>query len=125
MSERQQLLHALDVLEALYADVAAITARSDVERKRELVAKRRELSEHLGKLAKLAEGAFAARGDAELMLDYRSRLSKVRARMAMHQADWPAVLLGERPDAFRASARQMREANREFIQWMREAVSRL
>lgn len=125
MGDRQQVLRALDGLEALFGQIGAITARTDEGRKRELVQKRRELSEQLGTVARLAETLITATSDAETVSAYRAHLSKLRSRMAMHQADWPAVKLGEETEAFRASARRMRETNREFISWMRAALDRL
>jgi len=125
MIDKRAIAQALDGLEALHAEIAAITARTDENRKRELVEKRRALSTQLGTVAALADGAIMATGDAELTLAYRSRLSNLRSKMAMHQADWPAVRLGEGGEAFRASARRMREANRDFIAWMRAALDGL
>ncbi|HSX55089.1 MAG TPA: hypothetical protein VLG14_07315 [Sphingomonas sp.] len=125
MADRRELAGALDRLEAIHAEIAAITARTDEGRKRELVEKRRALAMQLGTVAALADGAIMATRDAELVLAYRARLSNLRSKMAMHQADWPAVRLGEGGEAFRASARRMREANRDFIAWMRAALDGL
>lgn len=125
MADRRELADALDRLEAIHAEIAAITARTDEGRKRELVEKRRALAMQLGTVAALADGAIMATRDAELVLAYRARLSNLRSKMAMHQADWPAVRLGEGGEAFRASARRMREANRDFIVWMRAALDGL
>jgi hypothetical protein len=49
----------------------------------------------------------------------------MRSMAAIHQASWPAIMLGERPEEYRESVKPMREANRAFIVWTRAALSRL
>jgi hypothetical protein len=34
-------------------------------------------------------------------------------------------MLGERPEQYQASAKLVREANRDFVAWMREAITQL
>jgi hypothetical protein len=54
---------------------------------------------------------------------YRRKFSQMRSAAAMHQADWPAVRLDEADPEYRRSVRAVRDANREFVGWIREVVN--
>jgi hypothetical protein len=110
----------IDALEKLLNEIAAVIARSDDQRRFDLVKLRRGLSLRIGAIGRLADPLF--RGTAEYQ-EYNARFSSMRAAAAEHQASWPAVLLGERGAEFHDSARPMREANREFIKWARRTLS--
>jgi hypothetical protein len=110
----------LAALEGLLSQIAAVTSRTDDARRKELVTLRRQLSSHIAGVGRAGDAFFADRDDISV---YRARFSRMRSMAALHQADWPAVLLGERPEEFRASASRMREANRGFIAWAREVLS--
>ena len=127
MKDLSELVRELDTLERIHADIAAVTKREDDRRRYDLVELRRQLSAQIARVGQIAEPLFTRTGDEELAQLYRAKFSKMRSMVAMHQANWPAVLLGERPEEFRASALPMRDANRDFLGWMREmlpAISR-
>jgi hypothetical protein len=121
MDHRLSFANELSALESLLARIAEVTARTDDARRGELVALRRNLSSQIASIGRAGDALFAGRED---LAAYRAKFSCMRSAAALHQADWPAVLLGERPGEFRASADRMREANRDFIAWAREALSR-
>ena len=125
MQELAAIAEALDSLERVQAELAGIATRSDDRRRHDLVELRRALSMQIAEVGRRADPVFSAHPDLELGQQYRARFSRMRSAAAMHQANWPAVMLGERPDEYRASALGVRQANREFVAWMREALERL
>jgi hypothetical protein len=120
-----QLGEEIDALEGLQAELAAIAKRTDEARKNDLVQLRRKLSAQISKVGIIADPIFAGLDESALRETYRSKFSKMRSAAATHQANWPAVMLGERPDEYQASAKLVREANRDFVAWMREAITQL
>jgi len=121
MADNKSLAGEIDALEALLGKIAAVTARDDDQRRFELVALRRELASRIASVGVAGEAVF---GGSPHHADYRAKFSKMRSMAAIHQAQWPAVLLGERGDEFRASAAAMKEANRDFMTWARQALAR-
>jgi hypothetical protein len=114
----------LDALEAVQVELATIASRSDDARKHDLIRLRRELAAQIAKVGEAAEPIF---GTAEHVLsqDYRTRFSRMRSAAAIHQADWPAVRLGEDVERYKASALGVREANKAFVAWVRAALTGL
>ena len=125
MADLSVLTQEIDALEKVQAELAEIAKRDDEARRNDLVRLRRKLAGQIGKVASVADPIFAAIGDAALSESYRSKLSRMRSAAATHQANWPAVMLGERPNDYRASAQIVRNANKEFIAWMRETMAQL
>jgi hypothetical protein len=125
MADLSAIARELDALEELLTQIGAVTARQDDGRRYDLVQMRRKLAARIASVGQVSEPVFHAAG-AGLAQDYRAKFSRMRSMAAMHQANWPAVMLvDDREDAFRASAQRMREANRDFIAWMREALTQL
>ena len=124
MRDFGELSRELDALEAVQAALASIANRNDDGRKRDLIRLRRDLSLQIAKVGKAAEPIFGA-ADHPLNQDYRNRFSRMRSAAAIHQADWPAVRLGEDVERYQASARGVREANKAFVAWVRTALTGL
>lgn len=123
MTSLGELLRAIDTLERIQNDLASIASRTDEQRKRDLIALRRDISAQIALVSQLAEPVISATGDTQLLQAYRTNFSRMRSIAALHQANWPAVTLGERVAEFRASSATVAEANREFIAWIRKSVS--
>ena len=124
MSDFARLLKELDALEAVQAELASIATRTDDARKHELIKLRRKLAVQIGEVGTVADTIFA-NVDGALKQAYRDRFSEMRSAAARHQANWPAVRLGEDLEQFHASARDVRQANKEFIAWTRGAIEQL
>jgi hypothetical protein len=122
MADLSMLIQEIEALERVQADLAGIASRDDDARRADLVELRRKLSAQIGKVGTVAEPLLAKLGDPALLETYRLKYSAMRSAAAAHQAKWPAVLLGERPDEYRASAEVVRNANKEFVGWMRETI---
>lgn len=123
MSTRSEVLAEVDKLQKVQAELAAVSNRKDAERAKDLIRLRRELSHQIGRVGQVAEAYFEAKGDSAVTQDYRTRFSAMRSRAATHQANWPAVRLDEADESYAQSARDVREANRAFVAWMRQVVA--
>ena len=124
MRDFSSLSRELDALEAVQAELASIANRSDDARKHDLIRLRRELSAQIAKVGEVAEPIFG-KAEHALSQEYRSRFSRMRSAAAIHQADWPAVRLGEEVERYQASAKVVREANKAFVAWVRGALTDL
>ena len=124
MSDSAEILRELALLERVQARLATIATRTDDQRRHDLIALRRELSQQIARVGQVADPIFAA-ADVEIAREYRARFSRMRSAAAMHQANWPAVRLGESAEAYRKSALAVREANRDFVAWTRETLAAL
>lgn len=123
MTTRAEVLKELSSLEKVQAELAGVASRTDAERARDLIRLRRLLSEQIGSLGQVAERYFLAAGDPGVTVQFRDHFSKMRSRAATHQANWPAVMLAEADEEYQRSARAVREANRAFVAWMRQALA--
>jgi len=119
------VLRAVDALEQVQAQMAAIGTRSDDQRRHDLIQLRRELAARIADIGSVAHPLFERLGDEALLLDFRNRFSQMRSTTALHQADWPAVSLGERPSEYLTSALRVQDMNRAFVAWIRDALVRL
>jgi len=118
-----QIASDLDALEGIQADLAAIATRDDAQRRHDLIRLRRDLAAQIALIGKVADPYFASLPAAGLYLAFRERFSRMRSAAAIHQASWPAVTLGDDPGQYRQSAHSVREANLDFIRWMRIQLS--
>lgn len=115
----------LNALENIQADLAAVATRTDDRRRHDLIDLRQKLSQQIAQIGKLADAVFASVQDPDMVRIYRAKFSAMRSAAALHQADWPAVRLGESVEAYRKSAARVREANRDFILLAREALAKI
>ncbi|TPG16417.1 hypothetical protein EAH87_14380 [Sphingomonas koreensis] len=117
MRTAEQVRAELDALEAIQALLAAIAVRTDPERRHELVQLRKRLAGQIMAVGDACECLFAS--DALGLAEFRRRYSAMRSATALHQAEWPAVRLGEVDDLYRQSALRARQANGVFANWLR------
>ena len=113
----------LDALERIQADMAAITSRSDDRRRHDLIELRRKLAAQIATIGTAVEPFLSTLQDVGLSQTYRQKFSRMRSAAAIHQANWPAVTLGDNPEKYQKSANSVREANRDFIDWMRAMLA--
>ena len=127
MKDLAQIASELDILEKVQNDLASIALRTDDRRRQDLIELRRQLSHQITEVGRFAEPVFSSDAGAELAPIYRRLFSKMRSMAAIHQAKWPAVRLGEADSAkeYSQSAVGVREANKEFVAWMRGALVQL
>jgi len=113
----ERIAQQLTLLEETYRKFTEIGWRKDDERKRDLVATRRTLSEQLISLEQLVTDVSGPLIDPALKREFGIRLSKLRSEFAYHQASWPAVRLEEESAEYRRSSQQIDATFRDFIQW--------
>jgi hypothetical protein len=123
VSRQRELVRELDVLAQVQAELASIATRTDDRRRYDLIDLRRNLSLQITAVGNAADPFFASLGDPDLVRTYRSKFSRMRTAAALHQANWPAVRLGENTAQYQQSARGVREANQMFVAWMRETLA--
>jgi hypothetical protein len=85
---------------------------------------RRKLAAQIGEVGKVADTIFA-NVDVSMKQAYRDHFSRMRSAAALHQASWPAVRLGEDINQYHLSAKGVRQANKEFVAWTRDALEQL
>lgn len=124
MPDFTPLSRELTALEAIQAELASIADRTDDARRHDLIRLRRDLSLRIAEVGKIAEPIFGA-AEAGMAQEYRGKFSRMRSAAALHQANWPAVRLGEDVEQYRASAQGVRQANKEFVAWVRGALDQL
>jgi hypothetical protein len=125
VSEFTELSQSVASLEELLALIASISERDDEKRKLDLVQSRRLLALKIGEIAAVGNKLFTAFPDKELEAGFRSRLNAMRHAVAMHQADFPAVSLENKNSEFVASARRVRNSNRDFVDWVKPMLAGL
>ena len=124
MSDFALLLKELTALEAVQAELAGIATRTDDARKHDMIQLRRKLAAQIGEVGKVADTVFA-NVDVAMKQAYRDHFSRMRSAAALHQASWPAVRLGEDISQYHLSAKGVRQANKEFVAWTRDALDQL
>lgn len=120
-ADLQRLLGVVDELDAVQEAISVAARSGRSERKSEIVQLRRELAEHIVAVGALAS-ATLAQDDAALLAEFRTKLSKMRTEVALHQANWPAVSLDEAPAEYQNSALGVGRARKEFVSWARTAI---
>lgn len=117
MKTSAQVLAELEALEEIQGKLAAIAARSDPARRHKLVQLRKSLAPQIATVGEAGESLFAS--NAVLLAEFRQRHAAMRSATALHQAEWPAVRLGEIDDLYGQSALRARQANAAFASWLR------
>jgi len=116
---RDKLLAAIDLLEASFAQAVKLGDDNFIEHRKEVIQLRRVILEQNSAIAALCDEAF---GNSEGREAFRAAFSKMRSAMAHHQASWPVVSINFESLDYIASLQAMRDANRNFITWVRSAL---
>jgi hypothetical protein len=111
----------LAALEQIHLQFRDIANRTDDRRRHDLIELRRQLSAQIAKVGELAEPIVSGH-DSTIRQAYRDHFSKMRSVAALHQANWPAVMLGQRDEEYAASGQLVRQSAFEFTAWMRQLV---
>lgn len=124
MATPTDLSDAIDRLRQIQAQMTSISDRTDEGRKMDLVNLRRSLAVQIGKVSDVAEQTFLSSADSEISRQFRALLSTMRRATALHQANFPAVMLDEQSAAYDLSVRSVRDANAKFMQWVTQNIPR-
>ncbi|MGN7931769.1 hypothetical protein [Sphingopyxis sp. 22461] len=120
MTAIEALLREADALERTSRAMQSWAAHTRFdEDRRTLVALRRELSDHVGQMIRITADLTDMPGfDNGPMI--RDRLSALRSRLALHQAEWPTVAVqADTAAAYNVSANDVQQRLEEFMAWLR------
>ena len=116
MKGKGELLRAVDDLEAALRQSAGLLEGLD-DHRMQGIAFRRQIADKVALIGSLGGQAFDENGQA----GFRGEFSKLRSAMAYHQARWPIVSIDPENPQYVESVQSLREANRNFISWVRSA----
>jgi hypothetical protein len=122
MTETRELNTLIVKLEDILGKIEAIAHRDDEQRKYDLVNLRRTLAETIGQLSEVGRCLSTALGNRELDEGFRSRLNRMRHAVALHQSNFPATSIDGLSADYKASVRNMKITNREFIDWAKKQI---
>jgi hypothetical protein len=117
MSSTKALIAEVAKLRRIQQSLLAIGDRTDEARKMDLVALRRQLAMQIGAVSSAAEQGFLQHADQSSAREFRTLMSTMRRAIALHQANFPAVRLGEKSFEYQESVKAVRDANSRFFQW--------
>jgi hypothetical protein len=105
---------------------AALEARRDPARRAAVIELRRRFADAVRDVSTAAERDPQLQADPALAAEFRRRFSEARSRIAVFQAKWPAVLLdsADSDSDFDRTARELRAANRCFLDWAQATLPR-
>lgn len=101
---------AVAELGRIQSDIVAASCSDHDGWRRDLIALRRTLQAQMTMLSQLIDG-----GDVDTPAELREALNRMRSKVALHQANWPAVAIDRDHPDYRASVQNVRDANAEFI----------
>ena len=113
----QAIAQQFGFLGQLYQQFVDISERDDPRRKQDLVTARRVLQERLQQLEIIVKEALEDMPNAELLRDFSTRLTQLRSSLAYHQGSWPAVLIDEDKEGYRASLDEVQRVFADFLIW--------
>jgi hypothetical protein len=95
----------------------ALEARIDPTRRPEVVRLRKRSAEAVQRVIAAIDEDGQLQADPELARQFRDKFSEMRARIAIFQAKWPAVLLGHDDDKFVSDREQLRALDKPVTDW--------
>lgn len=122
MTEADRLDSVLREFQKLHQLMIRTPLRKDDGWKRDLIGLRRQLQMLFTQLAEVSNQIALTVPDSPVSLEYRERLSQVRHKVALHQADWPVVQIDVEDPKHRASVEGIRTACQNFIAAAEQAV---
>lgn len=119
MVSKSELWRAIEQVEQLLNQSWDLADNDFLSRRKEAIALRRSIADQTATIGKLGEAAFVERDQQDA---FRQRFSATRTAMALHHASWPIVSIDLASRDYRASARSMRQAYNDFIDWVKSAA---
>lgn len=113
----QAIAQQFGLLGQIYHQFIDISKRDDPQRRQDLVTARRVLQERLLQLEVIVKEALGHVPDAELSREFSTRLTQLRSSLAYHQGSWPAVLIDEDKEGYRASFDEVQQVFADFLIW--------
>jgi len=117
---KAKLLEAINLLEATLANAANLGNTWLVDHRRDAIQLRRLLAAQNSEIARLGEEAF---DNPSHQAQFRNQFAKMRSATALHQASWPVVSIDTKNPEYLASVKSTRDANKQFIAWVRQHLT--
>lgn len=114
-----QIAQQFSILGETLAAFRNIAARTDVERKKDLILTRRKLADQLKCLECLVRSGREGNTDPDVNREFNKRLSGLRTAIAFHQASWPAVTIDENPEEYSRTSEEPASIFALFLEWGR------
>jgi hypothetical protein len=115
VKEADLLEKALRAYEDHHQLMMETVRRTDGDWKRDFIGHRRGLQQLLIELGNVSEAVDQALQDPALFAQYREAFTRMRHKVALHQADWPVVQIDHGNPDYLASHESVRAANSDFI----------
>ena len=96
-----------------------LTQENGTDRRRALIGLRRELSVALDGVCRASHPDQAGTLAPDTLVLAQSKASSVRPTIALHQANWSAVLIDTNPLAYRKSADEALASLQDFLVWLK------
>ncbi|MBY0520413.1 MAG: hypothetical protein K2P79_08320 [Sphingomonas sp.] len=116
------MMEALEAIETVARQLAAISSRQDAKRKQDLIDARRALAIRTMTIMGLGEQYSPIVDNPTLYAELRRRLGVLRGHIADHQATWSAISIDSDDAAYRAASASVQNEGRHFMSWLRETV---
>lgn len=116
----QAISQQLVLLEGIAARLRVISARTDPERKKDLVVARRDLMDQLSQIEQIVK-TQPSDDISSPVGDFGKRLASLRTSTARFQAEWPAVTIDDDSSRYAREAGAIGQLLRDFIAWGHKA----
>lgn len=119
MVDAREFVNAIDELEALLGQSAAISDDSSVEVRKEALLLRRKIASQNALISTLGDLVFTERDPNQ---KFRTELGRLRSAIASHLSSWPIATMNATKPQYQESLTRLRRAYRDFITWLRQEL---
>lgn len=119
MAKSRELISAIDELEALLGQSAAIPDASSVEGRKQALVLRRKIAGQNAIIASLGDPAFTENDKKQT---FRTEISRLRSAVNSHLSCWPIATMDLSNPEYQESLARLRQAYRDFISRLRQEL---
>jgi hypothetical protein len=118
--DRVEALGAVDELARIEDQIWLLAKQREANWKREYVALRRALQTQILRLAQIDPGQVGMTDDQARA--FRTSINALRAAAALHQANWPVIIMDHDDPEYQRSAETIRTRSQQFRDFMRSVL---
>lgn len=119
MVSERDLIIAIDELETLLSQSAALPSETSVEDRKEALALRRQIASQNMTIAKLGDAMFVETASNQR---FRTEVGRLRSSVNSHLSCWPIATMDMDDVKYQESLARLRQAYRDFISWLRQEL---
>ncbi|WP_257557355.1 hypothetical protein [Sphingobium sp. CFD-2] len=123
MTKAYEFRQAARDLEQLHREIAELDIDDERAWKKQLIDLRRRLQTQISSVGALVSKFSEFGVDRETARSFGNRFAAMRSKIALHQADWPAVAIDQKDPLYLESLANVRRANRDFADRIEEMVT--